>query len=210
MCSFYCLHYHSSVVGLCRPFYRDILWNLYRNTVGEGTMCTYEIREYVYVGHTAMESWGGEELNSSLADRIYVFDVCAWCQCADFIQVLKCVIEVLTVLLFYLAISVRQWGGKPRHLGRNKTVNSGSKGSRRSCVAIAIVLVGNIGQLSSRSSYSMGSGFKSRLQYWLTWLIYCKMSGWFFSLGHILSSVWGTGHFIIMHYIVWVTDRVVA
>lgn len=152
----------------------------------------------------------GRGLNSSLADRIYVFDVCAWCQCANSVQVLKCVVEVLTVLLFYLAISDRQWGGKPRHLGRNKTVNSGSRGSRRSCGAMAIVLVGNIGQRLSRSSYSMGFGFNSRLEYWLTWLRYCKMSGWFFSLGHVLSSVWDTGHFIIMHYIVWVTDRVVT
>jgi hypothetical protein len=173
MCSFYCLHYHSPVVGLCRSFYRDI-WNSFRNTFGEGTMCTYKIREYVSAGHTAMESWWSEELNLSLAGRIYVCDAFAWCQCADSIQVLKCVVEVLTVLLFYLATSDSQWGWKPRRLGRNKTVNSGSRGSRRSCGAMASGLVGNIGQRSSRSNYSMGSGFKSRLEYWLTWMRFVK------------------------------------
>jgi len=34
------------------------------------------------------------------------------------------------------------------------------------------------------------------------------MSGWFFSLGHIISSVRDTVHFIIVRYIV--TDRVVT
>jgi hypothetical protein len=94
-----------------------------------------------------------------------VMSVHGACHCADSFQVLKCVVEVLTALLSYLATSDRQWGGKLRHLGRNKTVNSGSRGSRGSCGGMAIVRVGNIGQRSSRSSYSMGSGFKSRLEY---------------------------------------------
>jgi hypothetical protein len=150
--SFYCLNYHSWVVGLCRLFYRDIS-NLCRSIFGEETTCIYRIRECVCVGHRVMEWCWGEELNPSLADRIYVCDVCVWCQCADSIQVLKCVVEVLTGLLFCLATSDRHWGGKPRHLGRNKTANSDSRGGRRSCGAMTIVLVGNIGQRSSWSSY---------------------------------------------------------
>jgi len=59
----------------------------------------------VCVGHGIMESWWDEELNPSLADRIYSCEVRVWCQCADSMQELKRVVEVLTVLLFYLATS---------------------------------------------------------------------------------------------------------
>jgi hypothetical protein len=62
------------------------------------------------------------------------------------------VVDLLRVLLFYLATSDRQWEGKPRYLGRNKTVNSDSRGGR-SCGAMAIVLIGNIDHRSPRSSF---------------------------------------------------------
>jgi hypothetical protein len=48
-------------------------------------------------------------------------------------------IEVFTVLLIYLATSECEWGGKPRYVGGNKTVNSDFMGGRRGCGAVAIV-----------------------------------------------------------------------
>jgi len=96
MCSFYCLHYHNSVAGLCWLFCRDILCNSYQNAFVKETTCTYKITEYVCLGHKVMESWWFEELNPSLADRIYICDVCFWCQCADSMLILKCVVVIVS------------------------------------------------------------------------------------------------------------------